>query len=336
MRRITILVVIAAVLLGGGIGAGYRIGYSMYMPEIVRHVGTVNALTTEVTNMVQLNSSLEQTITQKEVFIQDQESQISGLEAESANLGTQIDSLEEQNVSLEYDLDEAREEIGDYKQQLSEKSKNIINLGNRLNEVLSIDVPQYYKWNYNGTRELNVAITLSSYVNYSEKSRARDVQGLVDMITESKSDPTIKALVNQLREIADTKRYNDRQLADYVASFVQSMPYTVDYETKGRDEYPRYPVETLFERGGDCEDTSVLIACLLDSLGIEVILLYFEDAQHIAVGVDVPLQYGYYFEFGDTNFWFLETTAEGWRIGDIPPEFQRVKAIPYPMWLKSG
>lgn len=333
MKRIIILVIIATALLGGGIGAGYRIGYAMYMPEIVRHVGTINNLTIDVTNLEQVKSNLDQTIVQKEVFIQGQKSQISGLEAESTDLRIQISYLEEQYTGLESDLGEAREQIDDYQQQLSEKSKNIISLGNRLEEVLSVDVPQYYKWNYNGTRELNVAITLSSYVNYSEKPRPREIREYVDMVTESKSDPSIKSLVSQLREIADTKRYNDRQLADYVASFVQSMPYTIDYDTKGRDEYPRYPVETLFERGGDCEDTSILTACLLDSLGIEVILLFMEDAQHIAVGVDVPLQYGYYFEFGDTNFWFLETTAEGWRIGDMPPELRRINAVPYPMWF---
>jgi len=53
----------------------------------------------------------------------------------------------------------------------------------------------------------------------------------------------------------------------------------------------------------------------------------------MAVGVDVPLQYGYYFEFGDTKFWFLETTAEGWRIGDMPTELKDTKAYIYPVWL---
>lgn len=332
MRRIIILVVIAVVLLGGGIGAGYRVGYSMYMPEIVRHIGTINNLTTDVTNLEQVNSNLEQTIVQKEVFIQGQESQISGLETQSASLRTQISSLEAQYTSLEFDLSEAQEQIDDYQQQLTEKSKSVISLGNRLNVVLSIDVPQYYKWNYNGNRELNVAITLLSYVNYSEKPRPRDVAGLVDMVKESKSDPSIKSLVNQLSEIADIKRYNDRQLADYVASFVQSMPYTVDYDTKGRDEYPRYPVETLFERGGDCEDTSVLIATLLDSLGINVVLLHLEGEEHIAVGVDVPMSYGIYYEYIGTKYWFLETTAEGWRVGDFPTELKDDMAYIYPVW----
>ncbi len=329
MKKI-VLFIVAAVLAGGGLG--YLISYLDYTPVLENYVAQINSQNNEISQLVQINCNLEQAVNQKELLIQNQESQISGLKTESANLRTQIDTLEEQNVSLEYNLEEAREEIDDYQQQLSEKSKNIISLGNRLNEVLSIDVPQYYEWNFNGRRELNVAITLSSYVNYSEKPRPIDIAGFVDMATESESDPCIEFLVNEFREIADTKRYTDRQLANFVASFVQSLPYTVDYDTKSRDEYPRYPVETLFDRGGDCEDTSILVATLLDSLGINVILLHLEGEQHIAVGVDVPNTYGTYYEYLGTKYWFLETTAEGFGIGDYPKELKDDRAYIYPVW----
>jgi len=329
MKKI-VLFIVAAVLAGGGLG--YLISYLDYTPVLENYVAQINSQNNEISQLVQINCNLEQAVNQKELLIQNQESQISGLKTESANLRTQIDTLEEQNVSLEYNLEEAREEIDDYQQQLSEKSKNIISLGNRLNEVLSIDVPQYYEWNFNGRRELNVAITLSSYVNYSEKPRPIDIAGFVDMATESESDPCIEFLVNEFREIADTKRYTDRQLANFVASFVQSLPYTVDYDTKSRDEYPRYPVETLFDRGGDCEDTSILVATLLDSLGINVILLHLEGEQHIAVGVDVPNTYGTYYEYLGTKYWFLETTAEGSGIGDYPKELKDDRAYIYPVW----
>lgn len=325
-----VFIILACLLAGTGLG--YFLGYINFVPVLENYVAQINNQNNEISRLVQINCNLEQTVTNQETIMQDQESQIGGLVTQSANFKTQISSLEAQYTSLESDLTEAQEQIDDYQQELSEKSKNIISLGNRLNEVLSIDIPQYYKWNYNGTRELDVDITLSSYVDCYDKPRPRDIAGLVDMIKESKSDPTIKSLVGQLREIADTKRMGDRQLADYVASFVQSMPYTTDYDTTGRDEYPRYPVETLFKRGGDCEDTSVLIATLLDGLGINVVLLHLEGEQHIALGVDVPKSYGIYYEYIGTKYWFLETTAEGWRVGDFPTEFKDDKAYIYPVW----
>ena len=329
MKKI-VLVLLVGLLLGGGVA--YLVSYLDYTPVLENYETQINNQNNEIQQLTQIKYNLAQTVNQKESSIQNQESQISGLEAESTDLRTQISSLEEQYTSLESDLSEAQEEIDDYQQQLSEKSKSIISLGNRLNEVLSIDVPQYYEWNYNGNQELNMSITLSSYVNYSEKTRPRDVADFVDMATESESDPCIEFLVNEFREIADTKRYTDRQLANFVASFVQSLPYTVDYDTKSRDEYPRYPVETLFDRGGDCEDTSILVATLLDSLGINVILLHLEEDQHIAVGVDVSNTYGTYWEYLGDKYWFLETTAEGFSIGDYPKELKSERAYIYPVW----
>jgi hypothetical protein len=329
MKKMVIFIIVA--LLAGG-GLGYFISYLSYTPVIEDYVAQINSQVNEISRLVQINCNLEQTVNQQESLIQNQESQISGLETESTSLRTQISSLEEQNTSLESDLSKAQEEIDDYEQQISEKSKSIIGLGNRLNEVLSIEVPQHYEWNYNGSWELNIPITLSSYVDYSERTRPRYVAEFVDMAIESESDPCIKLLVNEFREIADTKRWTDRQLANFVASFVQSLPYTVDYDTKSRDEYPRYPVETLFERGGDCEDTSILVAALLDSLGINVILLHLDGDQHIAVGVDVPNTYGTYYEYLGTKYWFLETTAEGFSIGDYPSKLKDDRAYIYPVW----
>jgi len=325
-----VLIIVVGLLTGGGLG--YLISYLDYTPVLENYVTQINSQNNEISQLTQTNYNLVQTINQKESLIQNQESEIGGLEAASTNLRTQISSLEEQYSNLESDLSVAREEIDDYQQQLSEKSKSIISLGNRLNEVLSIEVPQYYEWNYNGSWDLSMPITLSSYVNYSKKPRPRDVADFVDMATESESDPCIKFLVNEFREIAETKRYTDRQLANFVASFVQSLPYTVDYDTKSRDEYPRYPVETLFDRGGDCEDTSILVATLLDSLGINVILLHLDGEQHIAVGVDVPNTYGTYYEYLGTKYWFLETTAEGFSIGDYPKELKDDTAYIYPVW----
>ena len=63
------------------------------------------------------------------------------------------------------------------------------------------------------------------------------------------------------------------------------MPYTVDDETTPWNEYPRYPVETLFDRGGDCEDTSILTATILYEMGYDVALLILEDDNHCAIGI---------------------------------------------------
>lgn len=65
-------------------------------------------------------------------------------------------------------------------------------------------------------------------------------------------------------------------------SFVHTIPYTIDLETTGFAEYPRYPVETLVE-GGDCEDRAILAAAILYELDIDCLLILMED--HMALGL---------------------------------------------------
>jgi hypothetical protein len=48
-------------------------------------------------------------------------------------------------------------------------------------------------------------------------------------------------------------------------------------------EYPKYPLETLVEKKGDCEDQSILAAALLAAMGYEVALLILPI--HVALGV---------------------------------------------------
>jgi hypothetical protein len=67
------------------------------------------------------------------------------------------------------------------------------------------------------------------------------------------------------------------------------LEYTSDLVTEGYDEYPRYPIETLVDKGGDCEDTAILAASIIRGMGYGVVLLVFpktaDSPGHCAVGV---------------------------------------------------
>jgi len=111
----------------------------------------------------------------------------------------------------------------------------------------------------------------------------------------------------------------DVQRVEYVASFVQNLAYKPDSTVDEDYEYPRFPVETLFNGagGGDCEDKAILTASLLNNLGFETAL--FRLPNHMAVGVklaenEVPGDY--YVQDYD----FLETTTPGNKCGDISDE----------------
>jgi hypothetical protein len=107
------------------------------------------------------------------------------------------------------------------------------------------------------------------------------------------------ALLVALRDAARTQGLDDDEYLDLVAVFVQSLPY----RTGPDDVPPKFPVETIVENGGDCDDKSLLLAALLSREGYNVSLLYFGDENHMAVGVRSG-DCGY----RSTGYAFIETT----------------------------
>jgi len=66
----------------------------------------------------------------------------------------------------------------------------------------------------------------------------------------------------------------------YIAEIVRQIPYSKDEEGI---EYPRYPIETIIDNEGDCEDKAILCASMLKSLGYKVCLFRFDT--HMSIGV---------------------------------------------------
>ena len=112
-------------------------------------------------------------------------------------------------------------------------------------------------------------------------------------------------------------------------TFVQSLPYAYDSTTKNTDEYLRYPIETLVDGCGDCEDKVALLAALLYEMDVDFILLVLPE--HMAVGVHCDeLDADRYLLFREKKYYYLETTMEGWQIGQIPEDYHdaEMEAVP--------
>jgi len=138
-------------------------------------------------------------------------------------------------------------------------------------------------------------------------------------------DPIVSQLATALKESAENEGYDSYQTVSYIMSFVQSLPYTADDVTTGKDEYPRYPIETLVDEGGDCEDTSFLLAGILKELNYGVCLII--PSGHVAVGVlgseALP---GTYYELDGKRYYYCETTGSGFEIGECPDEHKNESA----------
>ncbi|MEM2963347.1 MAG: hypothetical protein QXW70_03965 [Candidatus Anstonellales archaeon] len=178
-----------------------------------------------------------------------------------------------------------------------------------------------YTWNYSGRTWGVVGILLSNTTQAFYKSRAHNKRPYDIYVSDEFSLPFISELAAQFKQIANKSGLSSDETVYLVASFVQSLPYTIDEVTAAADEYPRFPYETLYENGGDCEDTSILTAAILRALGYDAVLINMKN--HMAAGVRCSLTQKDRINYNGIDYCYLETTGEGWEIGRIPPQYKK-------------
>ena len=168
-----------------------------------------------------------------------------------------------------------------------------------------------YVWNFKGKPyTVLMTIDLEKYNSYSGKERY-DIPKLVE-----EGRTTIGNLTREFQRIFKQNRnWQQQDHVDFVLSFVQSLPYTLDDVTTGFDEFRRYAVETLIEGGGDCEDTTILVAAILRGLGEKIALIFTPG--HIALGVSGDFT-GSSLTYDGIKYFYCETTGTGWTVGTLP------------------
>jgi len=176
-----------------------------------------------------------------------------------------------------------------------------------------------YTWQFRDeTFHLAISIPESLINYYREKDHDIPPEDWYILASDPLDDIVISTLIRQLRDLASEAGYASRgDLLQFVIRFVQALPYSHDVATTGYDEYPRFPIETLADAGGDCEDTSILMATLLMELGYDVVLFLIPG--HVGVGVEFENGSGFYVEHEGKRYYYLETTGYGWNIGELPP-----------------
>lgn len=123
-----------------------------------------------------------------------------------------------------------------------------------------------YNWRYVGAdRALEALIPESLYQRYHSQYRQPLVGNYKydDYVLDPLDDPTISDIAKALRAKVGG---GDTDFARFALSFVQgAITYALD---QPGFEYPLYPLETLVDKKGDCEDTTILYVSLLRAQGI--------------------------------------------------------------------
>lgn len=187
-------------------------------------------------------------------------------------------------------------------------------------------IEREFKWDYAGkqwTYRLQVPQGVYNYYSGRERLPIINYGVFAIYITDPGHKEFISAIANSFSDIAAQEAYSLKQTVEFVLAFVQSIKYMTDEDSKGLLQYTRYPLETLVDLEGDCKDKSVLYASILKEMGLGVVLVILPgELGHMAVGVkgeDLP---GTYYEYEGARYYYVETTARGWQIGQIPPDYK--------------
>jgi PKD repeat protein len=151
-----------------------------------------------------------------------------------------------------------------------------------------------FEWTYNGDRQAwDVLIPYNLYQTYRGRLRDPLVENYAyaEFVLDPLDDPTLEDLAAALGSRA---RKTDEAFIEYTLAFVQgAITYRPD---SAGAEWPLYPVETLADGAGDCEDTAILFVSLLRARGIPSKLAFVDtddDAtpDHVAALVSVSETY---------------------------------------------
>jgi len=162
-----------------------------------------------------------------------------------------------------------------------------------------------FTWNYGGEQlQFNYNFKADDYSYYKSKSKYE--QNMALFAEQDKTHAYLSAFADELRSIAQLHQWQGSQERDMVIRFVQqSIPYKTDPPNHGYD-YPRYPIETLYEKRGDCEDKSCLLTALLKTLGYDAVLLEFPG--HMATGVAANDIKGTAYKLNNQKYFYVEAT----------------------------
>ncbi|MBN2733276.1 MAG: hypothetical protein JXQ82_00245, partial [Methanomicrobiaceae archaeon] len=142
------------------------------------------------------------------------------------------------------------------------------------------------------------------------------------------NDIFFKETSKKLQHVKIANTLSDQKYLEYLIAFVQQIPY--DFLA----EDPRFPVEVLFDRTGDCDEKSMLLIGLLDESGYDTALILFPEKGHAVAGIRIN-------PFGDTDFrvyksedgrkyLFIEATSPNY-IGLYPDDYEDAEAIVIPV-----
>lgn len=172
--------------------------------------------------------------------------------------------------------------------------------------------------------ELVVLVDAETYEQVKSLNPGRppggDVPDFTPWVIHGRTEEVVRA-ARGLRDLARTRDFTRFEEIVATLGFVQSILYASDDDTTGQREYWRYPVETIHDETGDCEDTAILALSILERLGHEVVPVVAPG--HAALAVEAPVGLpGHAIRHEGRDYYYCETTNLGFTVGELPSDVE--------------
>lgn len=172
---------------------------------------------------------------------------------------------------------------------------------------------------------LTVSFAEAIYENYNNRSHLLSYYDFSKFATPD----VLKPIADDLWSIYN----NEEDFANGVLMIVHQISYV-------ESDPQKYPIETIFDNEGDCDPLSILATSIMKAGGLDVVLLLFEQQNHMLLGVNLPERpkdsrsTPYFYMYEGKKYYVAEATGgnweRGWRVGEAPEILQKAfaKVIP--------
>jgi hypothetical protein len=183
-----------------------------------------------------------------------------------------------------------------------------------------------------GGREYKLPVSVREYMEFKNMNHSDSTyEDMLNWVTYTNQT------IERHTKLMTKDKKSKEEKAQIILDFVHTRFY--DKSIEEGPNYVKYPIETMVEGVGDCEDMAILAASMMKSIGIDVALVVYtpENGNHVALGISGDFK-GIYFEEKGKKYYYAETTGTEWlsnrakwRIGEMPEEYTYREALIFPV-----
>jgi hypothetical protein len=184
-----------------------------------------------------------------------------------------------------------------------------------------------YTMSFN-TKKIDELRTQNPFFYENMNARENWTSSVKELLLKTVENPKIYNLICYIMEVSERNTLSMYETCQFILDFVQKP--NIDYEFDemcdeigNYEDYARFPIETLYDKRGDCDCKAVLAAALFGAAGIPT--LFILSHNHAAIAVHIPREHMEFFSnnnavftYKGKQYYYCETTGDFWVLGQIP------------------